>query len=111
MNKDRLRKLADHLDTVAPEKFDLSNWSCGTTACAVGHACTMPEFQMEGLSTSLNTWGRFPKYLEYDSWDAVEAFFDLTHHQARYMFADWCYPSDEQSPSHVAARVRSMVNE
>jgi hypothetical protein len=50
----RLLRLADHLDTVKNEDFDLTTWhrnrgSCGTVACAVGHACTIPSFRRAGL--------------------------------------------------------------
>lgn len=67
MNVDRLNKLANLLDTVPPEKFDLNYWGlvskvarvpntldiskdeCGTVACACGWACTIPEFREAGL--------------------------------------------------------------
>lgn len=56
----RLRKLTDLLDTVPDERFDYvrwvgSNWqgksdlSCGTTACALGWATTIPAFRKLGL--------------------------------------------------------------
>lgn len=42
---DRMEKLADYLDTVPPEKFDMSGWgpegepvSCGFSGCAIGCA-------------------------------------------------------------------------
>lgn len=56
----RLLKLADFLETVPPERLNMSSWvgrdwqgdqglSCGTTACALGWAATMPEFRRLGL--------------------------------------------------------------
>lgn len=86
MNKERLNKLADFLDTVPEAKFDLETWrvnaqgreafdestdndhllnlDCGTRGCAVGWACAMPEFQAQGL-----TWGlRGPTVPNYDGW-------------------------------------------
>ena len=45
----RLLKLADHLDTVPPETFDMSTWWCGTKGCAMGHAAQMPAFRRLGL--------------------------------------------------------------
>jgi len=58
--KDRLLRLADFLDKLSPEKFAFSSWvgktwqglpdlSCGTTACGLGWASAMPEFQALGL--------------------------------------------------------------
>lgn len=58
--KNRLLKLADFLETVPPKRFRFSSWvgddwqgredlSCGTTACAVGWASTIPAFRKLGL--------------------------------------------------------------
>jgi len=52
---DRLRTLAKYLYQLPPNRFYYGRWvgadwkgapdlSCGTTACAFGHAMTMPEF-------------------------------------------------------------------
>lgn len=43
-----LLQLADLLETVEPKRFDYSRWfrndaKCGTVACALGWACTLPE--------------------------------------------------------------------
>lgn len=56
----RLEALAAFLDTIPPDKFNYSEWvdrdwkgkpdlSCGTKACALGWATTMPEFRKLGL--------------------------------------------------------------
>jgi hypothetical protein len=58
--RERLLYLADHLDIMPPERFDFShfvglNWkgrpdlSCGTTACGLGFATTLPLFRELGL--------------------------------------------------------------
>lgn len=55
----RLFKLARFLDALPRRRFDFARWvgkqwkgkpdlSCGTTACALGWACAMPEFQKLG---------------------------------------------------------------
>lgn len=57
MNKERLLILADFLDTVPEDRFDMRRWAdagfsdgkCGTRACALGWACTILEFQQLGL--------------------------------------------------------------
>lgn len=60
IHAERLLRLAEFLETVPKERFDLSSWvgedwggkqdlSCGTTACAMGWAATMPEFRELGL--------------------------------------------------------------
>jgi hypothetical protein len=57
----RLLKLADFLDKLPRKKFDFTTWvnkftwggkadlSCGTTACAMGWATTIPAFRKLGL--------------------------------------------------------------
>lgn len=60
----RLLRLADFLDALPPERFNYNTWvgpnwkgaqdlSCGTTACALGWAATMPEFRELGLRLSI----------------------------------------------------------
>ena len=65
MNKDyiykrRLLKLAEYLGKLPKSKFDFSKWvgedwkgkqnlSCGTTACSLGHAATIPSLRKAGL--------------------------------------------------------------
>ena len=72
----RLTKLADYMDSLPPEArkhFHMSDWfkhdglhplrgkiltrrhmnDCGTTACALGWAATMPAFQKLGLTYNL----------------------------------------------------------
>ncbi len=49
----RLLVLAEFLEKLPDTSFDYSQWvgrnECGTTACALGHACRMPEFNDLGL--------------------------------------------------------------
>lgn len=60
MNKKRLLKLAGFLEALPPKRFDYNAWvgddwagkqdlSCGTTACALGWAATIPAFRKLGL--------------------------------------------------------------
>jgi hypothetical protein len=60
MNKERLELVAKKLESLPPERFNYSSWigknwegaqdlSCGTTACALGWAATIPELQEAGL--------------------------------------------------------------
>ena len=117
--KDRLTKLGDFLATVPPERFDLGNWrnkgqggrdsdiddealrtGCGTTGCAIGWACTIPEFKDAGLS-----------YIGYPvlgdglrGFQAVEEFFGLSHMEAMYLFSSRRY-KDNAGPDDVAERL------
>lgn len=122
---DRLNRLADHLDTVPVEQFDLQDWvgaanlgpdgfeivaGCGTVACAVGHACLMPEFQDEGLKFDDDV----PCYMTFDrnfyGWFAVEEFFGLAFDSADKMFSAGSY-DDYATSSEVAARIRQFLDD
>lgn len=106
MNKERLTILADHLRTVDPEGFDLTDWRCGTVACAVGHACTIPEFQAAGLG--LSGYSGTPEYGSLLSWAAVRVFFGLTFEQAHSLFDSGHYP-DRTGPDNVADSIDAFV--
>lgn len=69
--KSRLLRLADFLDTLDPARFNFDRWvgpdwqgrddlSCGTTACGLGWATTIPEFRELGLRMMRN-----PRYVNY----------------------------------------------
>jgi hypothetical protein len=133
MNKERLLTLAAFLDTVEPAKFDLKTWrikteipvegaagvyfeaksdvtdseleGCGTTACAVGWACLMPEFIKEGLSYKNHS----PTYDKSTSWEAVTRFFGISYREADVLFAVSCYESCKAGPHEVAERIRTVV--
>lgn len=148
MNKERLLKLAEFLETNPQIEghFDLAVWrkainldpaknlvtdeqlhSCGTSACAVGWACSMPEFQAKGLGFGT----RHGEYGSYDNeptftpegseqlsgWEAVETFFGLdgysnkqsrTGDQSAMLFMSGFYPPSV-GPTEVAERIRLFV--
>ena len=134
--RERLLKLADFLDKLPEQRFDYSRWvgaswqgdqslSCGTTACALGWACTMPEFQELGLRLV-----KEPGHLAYParggdeggvtSTDrAAEHVFGLTGSETTFLFrpaaADLCpeewgeAPGDTASAKEVAEHIRRFV--
>lgn len=137
MNKARLLLLADALrHRIPPEKFDLTSWrfspppaadedddpnenatdddlrhACGTTACAIGWACALPEFKEEGLSWEAG--GAMPLYTWGDGhfrtgWDAVEKFFNIDYGQARHFFGSEKY-NRHAHPEQVAGRIEAVV--
>lgn len=125
----RLGILADFLDTVPPEKFDLKDWyisgdvdfehgpspyNCGTTACAIGWATAIPEFQAAGFAIYLDN----PLFIDhgllneaqFTGWDAVERFFGLTYTEAQVLFSASYYNlADIRDPVAVAERLREFV--
>ena len=129
MKTERLQALATLLRSVPTEHFNLGSWryedgggetatdeqilnhSCGTTACAIGWACAMPEFKKQGLE-----WGwANPLYTEENGdqtagWKAVETFFDITPTEAQKMFSDVYYTSYEViTPTQVADRIEEFL--
>lgn len=123
MNTERLLRLADYLEDVVAklpaERFDMNNWAtptphCGTACCAVGHACSIPEFQAAGLAMSIDEEGHGEPVIRPDdgsmfsSWQAVEAFFGITHREAACLFDAGRYFAGVR-PQEVAARIRQFV--
>lgn len=140
MNKKRLLKLAKLLEKDADNekgiKFDLAQWaapseqdtfgkkkkvvpvSCETTACAVGLACISGAFKDEGLKHSYVTgysegWILVPKFGTERNFDAVISFFDITRHEADYLFSRDYYPESKtkgaKGERYVAKRIRKFV--
>lgn len=119
--KKRLLQLADFLETLGPERFDLQWWAyngfspnkCGTTACAVGWATTIPAFKKAGLKLYRDyDDGLYPIYKTYDSWDAVKVFFKLSMKDAEWLFNSGYYPVEQNNnPKYVAKRIREFVTE
>lgn len=107
MNKDfvykrRLLALADLLDKLPPKKFDYSQWvgddwkgradlSCGTVACAFGHATTMPSLRRLGLRLVKNNYGTTNICLKkgeqlLSEHNAAREIFGLNYSEFNYLF-------------------------
>lgn len=107
--KARLLKLADFLDKLPTDRFNINtfvgpDWkgktdlSCGTTACMFGWATTMPEFQELGLRLHFNAThlaafvvgsdypldGDFPTYS--DSVSTGKQIFNLDEDEFNFLF-------------------------
>ena len=87
----------------------LFDHSCGTTGCAVGWACAMPEFQQEGLQ-----WRNMaPTYATvagvFVNWHAVEQFFDISEAKSIHLFDFDSYTRQDNTPGGVAKRIREVV--
>lgn len=98
--------LADHLETVPRDRFDLGMWKCETTACAVGHGAECPALAAEGLRMN-----PFPVFKDKIAWEAVEAFFEIGERVSFSFFLSSYYdhPEDFITPAHVAARIRKYL--
>jgi hypothetical protein len=79
--KRRCLRLAEFLEQLSPEYFNISSWGkktdCGTVACAAGWATTIAEFNEEGFSgydyTPVVEWLYEPKFL-YEEEKGVETY-------------------------------------
>lgn len=126
MNKRRLRVLRDHLKTVPKKHFNLSDWveidggeikngaianvGCGTTACAMGWAASIPEFSKAGLKLAREFGYIAPFYEGLDGFEAARAFFDIDYMDAVYLFAPGQYPlKDLNNPEAVINRINKLL--
>lgn len=130
----RLLKLAAKLEKLPRKRFDYAsivgygwkgaqNLSCGTTACAIGWAATMPEFRRLGLRLERDKWSTAAYVAEND----VREFgglvcFSLTQNDWRYLFqpsydgtnymdGSTCYNDlpATVTPKQVAKHIRKFV--
>ena len=110
MNKERLSQMVTMLRNLPPEpavKFRLHDWHCGTSACAVGHACLNPWFNEQGLT--LNEYGG-PDFKGGFGWNAVEEFFGVNQLESRRLFYEGEYADgSETQPAEVADRIESFL--
>lgn len=129
MNSERLLRLAAHLDTVPAGVFDMTQWAikadCGTVACALGHACSVPEFAAAGLrlhwsdgpyeSACVRLAGENP----HNGYGVASSFFDIDLQDAHHLFSPGDYlgadgnprAGDDIHPAEVAQRIREFVTE
>ena len=103
----RLERLAAHVATRKPERFDFARWvgdnwkgaqdlSCGTTGCAWGHAPSLPFFQRLGVKLK-NDFGASVVLEgssdgdgnELQGLSAAEKVFNLTEVEALHIFAPY----------------------
>jgi hypothetical protein len=137
MNTKRLLILAAFLETVPEHKFDLMNWrdtglekltlgerlsgdymsnekllnnSCGTTGCAIGWACIIPEFIEDGFTWSGNCPILTDHSKEWCGFDAVENFFSIDGSTASHLFEYTDYDYDKSGSKDVANRIREVVS-
>jgi hypothetical protein len=124
MNKERLLKLADFLETLPAERFRIRTWAsphftptdCNTTACACGWATTIPEFADAGLKLEKDCGELYLTYNGYKRSEAAARFFEISDYAAEYLFL----PSEDDSEDReflpgnasaldVATRIREVV--
>lgn len=122
----RLATLAAYLrESVPDSQFDMNVWvgddwqgdpdlSCGTSACALGWATTIPSFREAGLTlvrdrdyhhgghVELHT----PEVIRTNSIEAASEFFDISESQADHLFGGY----GTSSRTRVAASIDWLVS-
>lgn len=126
----RLLKLADFLDTLSEDRFDFGTWvgcgwepgedlvSCGTTACALGWATAIPEFQKLGLrmKRAPDGWNhpgiaRHRGDADRQSERASEVVFGLSPKEHDFLFQPGFALHSTATKAQVAKHIRKFVAE
>lgn len=140
MNKKRLTILRDalieHAKNPGNLKFDLSTWAslpvkystsdptdavckarlgenfCGTSACAMGLAASLPEFNRAGLRLYQCVYSAGISYQNQtmDGFDAGSMFFDIGSNDAYEIFGPLKYlRKDRKNPLAVAEKITALL--
>lgn len=123
----RLVKYMESLPPEAKEHFDMDSWFghrrgnhdynlaygdpvtkrtlryCGTSACALGYAATIPAFRRRGLTMQV---GGEPRYGNDFSFDAAVSFFNISHWQSELLFSG---VNTVRTPKQWAKRARRLI--
>lgn len=136
MNTDRLLRLAAFLDTLPPERFDYRTWvgkdwqgkadlSCGTTACALGWAMTLPDMGVPPATPITGATAVIAGWFDEEGIRLCETFvasraFDITADEAEFLFYAYTCgcpecsvslrPRDSASAKEVATHIRTFVD-
>lgn len=100
---------------------DIIQAHCGSTACAIGWACSNPEFIRLGFKMAAKREAGYPPnkadltsltpyYKGAEGWDAVKQFFDLDLDTARILFdADYYDDGEATTVNEVIARLDELI--
>ena len=136
MNVERLEHLKEILSKVPVNQFDLGVWivgakdngkkfeqligGCGTSACAIGWACTDEDFNKQGLHYSIDEdeleeakegfikfeeVTGFPRFEDEKGFYAVCKFFDIPYYIAEWLFLEEHYPIPKITPKDVIDKI------
>lgn len=110
----RLKILAEVvLPTVNEEDFDLAQWKCKTTACAVGYACLYEPFKDEGLRLVESHYKTptvlIPSYEDCIGMGAAAKFFGLSIIEAEHLFIDTYYKQESPTVQDVIMKIQEVI--
>lgn len=108
--RERLERLAQFVETIAPEALTFTKWYGHGKGCPIGlAAATDPWFQAQGLGLRHNESLKEcqPVYLDFRDWRAVTKFFELSMDDARSLFSQDGYGGEfRPHPKRVAENIR-----
>src|SRR5579859_756616 len=124
---DRLVIIRNHLqNNVQDDDFSIATWAgsikrpwngnsnlCGTVACIIGHATTIPEFQELGfrLKKFLDSSGNYTAEIYFNGYHgryAIVKFLDMPYDDVEYLFYMSEYPNKmNASREEVISRIDS----
>lgn len=132
MDKQRLLAIADLIDTIPKDQFDMYSWSrktsCGTVGCAIGHAIAqglLPELKLYQIGKYLYPLKRGADLEELGEtaylnapMEAIADTLGISFDNAEDLFDPERYdPDDEEDPDlnigtkTVSSRIRAFVAE
>lgn len=123
MNAERLLKLAGHLLSVRPDRFDMSTWCkrketarCGFAGCAAGHAAhskLFPGLQLLA-EKKRDPAGQLKLLYVHEghvlhAYEGLAVLFDVATDEAEYFFDPMEYSGLNIPPKRVANRIERFV--
>ena len=90
MDKENLLKMADFIETVPPDRFDMGNYR----SCVVGH--------------SLKRFAAYPNLEVVERWGAAFTLIERGSPEWRYLFAA-AWRREDNTPTGAAKRIRHLV--
>jgi len=118
MHRDRVERLIRFLEELDNEDFFLGTWvgevenglpKCGTVACALGWACSIPEFRALGLHFEYLAWEWVPYFDNDVCYMAAAKFFDIAINDAHIIFSPVHYSSRYVPKYEVIERLQRLL--
>lgn len=119
-HRQRLLKLAAFLEELPRKRFDYDQWvgfswkgnpalSCGTTACAMGWATTIPAFRRLGLRLSDDGYPINVRTGETFAVSVAADLFGVDDSDAHFLFVPASFKERRATPKQVARKIRRFV--
>lgn len=126
MNRERLEQLIRVLreveDGTTTRPWDMGMWfgpaggltyqlTCGTSACAWGHAALDGWFQQQGVEVVQSATGQIPAFKGEFGHRAASRFFDIQQEDSQKLFFTEYYSAELVTPEMVRERVEDLLRD